>query len=220
MPLSGRHEPPPDDLTGSLEHHEPARRRVRAACGPTDADDARWCALVPAGDRVAFTEMFRAYADRLAAFAFVMVGSRETAEELVQDLFFRIWQLGEQWVVHGTLKSYLYSSIRNRALDARRRRTAARQMEARAAREDMPPAMAAPGATTERLLEQHDLAADLHRALDELPNQQRTVVRLRWLDQLSHAEIARVLGISVKTSENHLARAHARLRHILGSRYP
>lgn len=181
----------------------------------SEAADARWCALVATGDRAAFTEMFRAYADRLAAFAFTIVGTREVAEELVQDLFFTIWQRRETWVVHGTLKTYLYSSMRNRALDHLRSRRRFRHMEARAVHDDMSPATGTPALPAQRALEHEELAAHLSRAVDELPEQQRAVVRLRWFDQLSHAEIARIMDISVRTSENHLARAVARLRQVL-----
>jgi len=189
----------------------PERRADEGAAG----DEAHWVPLIALGDRQAFAEMFRAYAERLAAYAYLIVMTRDGAEEVVQDVFLSIWLRREQWALRGTLKQYLYGSVRNRALDVVKGRRARNRLAARATREDAPPAMAErerePGAT----LEVDEIGARVRRALDSLPEQQRAVIRLRWLDRLSHGEIAAVLGISVKTSENHANRAMQRLRELL-----
>jgi RNA polymerase sigma-70 factor (family 1) len=183
-------------------------------------DEARWIALVALGDRQAFAEMFRAYAERLAAYAYSIVTSRETAEEIVQDVFLAIWQRREQWLVRGTLKQYLYGSVRNGALDALKRRRARRRLWSRAHHESEPPAMSIPEPQPGAALESAEIAARVRAALESLPEQQRAVIRLRWLDRLSHGEIAGVLSISVKTSENHANRAMHRLRHLLAPLRP
>lgn len=184
------------------------------------ADDARWIALVALGDRQAFAEMFRAYAERLAAYAYSFVASRESAEEIVQDIFLAIWQRREQWLVRGTLKQYLYGSVRNGALDTLKTRRSRGRLRARALREDTPPAMAAAERQPGAALESAEITARVREALESLPEQQRAVIRLRWLDRLSHGEIAAVLGIAVKTSENHANRAMQRLRELLAPLRP
>ena len=85
--------------------------------------------------------MFRAYTERLAAYAYSIVTSRETAEEIVQDVFLAIWQRREQWLVRGTLKQYLYGSVRNGALNALKRRRRGGGLWSRAVTSSEPPAM-------------------------------------------------------------------------------
>jgi RNA polymerase sigma-70 factor (ECF subfamily) len=192
----------------------------RAGGGASGADEARWVALVAIGDRDAFGEMFLAYAERLAAYAYSLVGAREAAEEIVQDTFCAIWQRREQWVVHGTLTQYLYGSVRNRALDVLKGRRARRRLEAYASRDEVSPAMGRVGRGPLGDVERDEVAARVRAALAALPDQQRAVIRLRWLDRLTHGEIAAVLGISVKTSENHANRAIHRLRELLAALRP
>jgi RNA polymerase sigma-70 factor (ECF subfamily) len=66
-------------------------------------------------------------------------------------------------------------------------------------------------------IEREELSVRVREALHALPEQQRAVIHLRWIGHLTHAEIARVLGISVKTSENHANRAMQRLRQLLAA---
>jgi RNA polymerase sigma-70 factor (ECF subfamily) len=209
-PLSSPHE----QGSNVVPSQQPAEHPDSEA--PSGADDARWIALTVAGDQKAFAEMFRAYAEQLATYAYSIVDSLELAEEIVQDLFFSIWQRREQWVVQGTLKQYLYGSVRNRAFDVLKHRCTERRFHARAEAE----AVASSAVVSQKhgpltLLEHEELASRLQDAVSALPEQQRTIIRLRWFAHLTHAEIARVLGISVKTSENHANRALQRLRQLL-----
>lgn len=185
----------------------------------TTADDPRWVALVVLGDRAAFAEMFRAYAGRLAAYAYSLVESADSAEEIVQQVFVSIWQRREQWVIHGTLKQYLYASVRNASIDSLKRRRVRRRFRERALGEHAR-RFAAPEPGADVALESAEISARVREAIESLPEQQRAVIRLRWLDQLSHGEIAGVLGISVKTSENHANRAMQRLRQLLAPLRP
>ena len=75
-----------------------------------------WIAGVRAGDDRAFETMFRAYRDDLVAFAESLLRSHEAAQEIVQDLFLRIWQMRDLWEPRGPLNAYLYRATRNRAI--------------------------------------------------------------------------------------------------------
>src|ERR1041385_6504848 len=79
-------------------------------------------ARIRAGDRAAFEELFRSYYAPLASFAHAHLGSREAAEEIVQDVFLYIWAHRSQWQVTVHLRSYLYTAVLNRVRSAYRAR--------------------------------------------------------------------------------------------------
>lgn len=184
----------------------------------TDQPQPDWLRLVArvrAGDPAALEAIFHAFVLPLCAFAYRYVGSRDTAAELVQDVFERIWRGRERWVIEGSLRAYLYRATRNRVLDYAKhqrieRRWAERSLGERAAVE---PRVSSPA---ERTLESEELAAALERALDDLPERRRLVFLLRWREEKSYKEIARLMGVSVKTVENQMTRAIRTLRERLG----
>jgi RNA polymerase sigma-70 factor (ECF subfamily) len=65
--------------------------------------------------------MFRAYRDDLVGFAESLLRSREAAQEIVQDLFLRLWQMRDLWEPKGALNTYLFRATRNRAIMRLRR---------------------------------------------------------------------------------------------------
>lgn len=173
---------------------------------------------VRAGDERAFEGIFRAHYGSLCAFVNTLVHSRETAEEVVQSVFLKIWIQREQWTVRGNVRAYLFGAVRNQALNQLKRG----QME-RAWAED--------AVADEGILELHgtlpdpaaaveaeDMTRAVHQAIDQLPPRARMAVQLRWEGQLKHSEIAEVMGISVKGVENQLSRALEALRRLLPDR--
>jgi RNA polymerase sigma-70 factor (ECF subfamily) len=179
---------------------------------PRDDDEATWAPRIRAGDVRAFEALFRAYHARLVTFVEGYLHSREAAEEVVQDVFLKIWNGREGWEVRGSVRGYLYASARNTALNtARRRRLETRGLERLGAG---PGGVVAPlpeRGALERL-ESEETAAQVRRAIDHLPERSRQVVRLRWEHGLRYAEIAEIMGISVKGVENQLSRAMKTLR--------
>src|SRR5688500_10122781 len=69
----------------------------------------------------AFEDMFRAYAPRLCNFAYGYVRSRAIAEEVVQEVFFRLWDKRNEWKVTESTSAYLYRSVRNYSLNHNQR---------------------------------------------------------------------------------------------------
>jgi RNA polymerase sigma-70 factor (ECF subfamily) len=179
--------------------------------------DAMLVSRARAGDEAAFEAIFRRHYAPLCAFATRYVDDRALAEELVQDLFTQLWVDRARWEVRGTLASYLFAAARNRALNHRKRRALERDWadgESGAARDDVAElrwrAASAEDAHTQ--LESAEQRHHLDRAMASLPERCRLVMHLRWRDQLSYAEIAEVMGISVKGVENQLARGLKALR--------
>jgi len=163
-----------------------------------------------AGDAAAFEQLFRAYHVELRDFAARYVGSTSTGEELVHDLFVMIWARRAEWQVHGSLRGYLFSAVRNRAVSEIRRAILERRWRdspehaVEAERHDENPA--------ERNLEREERIRLVARVLEELPERCRIAVTLRWHRQLSYAEIAEVMGIAIKTVEIYLTRGANALR--------
>jgi len=169
----------------------------------TDADERAWADRIRAGDMDAFEALYRTYWQRLYSFAFRYVHSKEDAEEVAQEVFFRIWRGRAHWVPLGAVRNYLYLAVRNAARDRLERAAVARRWR-----------VGQVGTATEMQsdLEAAELVATVERALAELPPKRSAVCKLRLIDGLSYAQIADRLAICEKTVETQLARGLKSLR--------
>jgi RNA polymerase sigma-70 factor (ECF subfamily) len=184
--------------------------------GVTDRTDADLLAGLRAGDEGAFEAAFRAYHARLCGFAYRYLRNQADAEEVVQELFLSLWQKREALTIRSSLRAYLFAATHHRVLN----RNARARLEQRWLQEsggaDLDVAdLAVPA---DEVLQGAQLAARVQAALQTLAPGCRRVLQLRWLDQLSYAEIAEVLGISVKGVENQIARGRKALRAALQPR--
>jgi RNA polymerase sigma-70 factor, ECF subfamily len=185
--------------------------RVDAAeTGPTDEPDAL-VARVRAGDERALESLFRAHYAVLCDFANRYIRQDSLAEELVQDLFADLWARRESWHVRGSVRAYLFGAVRNRALNLRQRQSTERDWEHNEAIADVRE-LHQPPEHADEALNRADLQTRLDAALDSLPERCRLVMHLRWREQMRHAEIAAVMGISVKGVEIQLSRGLQAIR--------
>jgi RNA polymerase sigma-70 factor (ECF subfamily) len=182
-------------------------------------DWAPLVARVRAGDQTALGVIFRAFVLPLSAFAYRSVESRDTAAELVQDVFYRIWRGHAKWEVKGSLKTYLYRATRNRVIDFLRHEKIEGRWAERSVREHAADPVRS-HIPADEVMETQERVAALERALDALPERRRLVFVLRWREGLSHQEIADRMGVTVKTVENQLTRAIQALRERLGPSAP
>ncbi|QJR35688.1 RNA polymerase sigma-70 factor [Gemmatimonas groenlandica] len=163
------------------------------------------------GDSAAFERCFRTMHAPLVAFVARYVGDVARAEDVVQELFFALWRDRAKLEITGSLRAYLFSGARNRALNVRRRDLVERDWEADEAHADVRAFHPAPE-TPDATLEAAELTAQVASAFATLPERCRLAMHLRWREGLSYAEIAQVLGIGVKGVENQLARGLKALR--------
>ena len=147
----------------------------------------------------------------LVVFATRFVGDAARAEELVQDVFFDVWRRHEEWNVHGSVRAYLYATVRNRALNVRRRDGVEQDWAADEAHESVRALHAQP-VTPDHTLDVADMSTRLAEAMARLPSRCALMMQMRWHGGLSYAEIAESLSISVKGVENSLARGLKALR--------
>lgn len=178
----------------------------------SDLRAAEALARIRAGDRDAFERLFREWYARLADYALRLLGSRDAAEDAVQEVLVAVWQGRSGLPDAGSLAGYLHRAVRNRALNQlRSRQTAGRWL----ARQDPEPQIA-PEAETG--IEDRELDAAYRAALAELAPRNREIFVLSREQGLSYREIATTLGISVKTVETLMGRALKSLRERLTPR--
>ncbi len=140
------------------------------------------------------------------------VGSLETAEEIVQDVFLRVWQHRARLDPEGSLKALLYRSCHNAALNHLKHREIEQRWQRQALHAPEPPS-----APAESAAQEHELAHAIQHAVAALPERCRLVFLLSRDQGLSYADIARTLGISIKTVETQMGRALKALRGALAA---
>jgi RNA polymerase sigma-70 factor, ECF subfamily len=148
-----------------------------------------------------FEDLFRRYYARLCGFAFGFVGDRALAEEIVQDAFMSMWEKRGKLEVHTSMRAYLFAAVRNRALNKSSRVRMEERWQDENASSDVVPAA-----------DYSDIGDRVRAAIDSLPRACRTTLLLRWQEDMTYAEIAEALDVSVKTVENNLARARELMR--------
>ena len=149
--------------------------------------------------------MFRSHYPQLVGFAEAILRAREPAEDAAQDVMLELWRRRQEIVLETSLRAYLLRATRNRALNQIRHRRVAERV-----RPEAPGTGAAPSADQD--LAEQELSAAVARAVSDLPERCREVFELSRGHGLKYAEIAQVLGISIKTVETQMGRALRVLR--------
>lgn len=156
------------------------------------------------GDASAFEEIFHAYRDRIYATAYKLMGGHTHAEEIVQDVFLKIWLSRDALPQITHFRAYLFTTARNHIFNclkqlARERTTGLTVVE---------PACKG---TEERVLSR-DLERVLQNAVRQLPPQQERVYHLSKVEGRPRHEVADLLQLSPETVKVHLARAMRSIR--------
>jgi RNA polymerase sigma-70 factor (ECF subfamily) len=159
------------------------------------------------GDERALEAVFRAHYATMCGVVRRIVFAPDVAEELVQDVFFKLWTKREQLVQIDALRTYLYRAARNTALNHLRRQKLEVAHEEREAAKGEPMAEA-----TDDSAAAGDLAAAVQAAINRLPSRCREIFLLSRDAGLTYGEIAAELGISIKTVETQMGRALKSLR--------
>ena len=182
-----------------------ARRAPAHGAPSPDASERELLARIRAGDARAFETLFSSHYEGMCALAYILIRSRDAAEDIVANVFRNLWRRHRDWDPGGPLRTYLLTATRNEALNVLRSIRRQQGLEERLAREEMVPLAAA--VNPETAVEASEIGADVERAAAALPPQCRNVFLLRWTEGLRHREIAERLSLSVKTVEMHMTRA-------------
>lgn len=155
------------------------------------------------GDESAYEQLINTAFTPLTYFAYELVGSYESAEDIVQDVFIKILELGETFEPRGPLPVYLYSAVRNRALNVLRHSAVAQRHVAAALHDE---------ATSSQTSGDQPSFNDIDTYLNGLTERQRTAVYLRFVDQRTVPEISAILQVSQTAVEGLLRRALKTIR--------
>jgi RNA polymerase sigma-70 factor (ECF subfamily) len=158
------------------------------------------------GEQAAFESLFREHYGSLVRLAERLVRSRDLAEDTVQEVLLNLWRQRETVRVEDSLRAYLHRSVRNRALNHIRNERVRRE----AAPQILDDLSSERDGDSELIGEEIETA--VRHAVSELPPRCREVFELSRSQGLKYAEIAEVLGISVKTVETQMGRALKTLR--------
>jgi RNA polymerase sigma-70 factor (ECF subfamily) len=167
---------------------------------------------IRAGDRVTFDAWYVANREPLEIFAYYYLKSRDLAEEIVQDVFVSIWLGRHHWNVRGSLRAYLYGAVRNEAWNYLRHQRVIERTNVWATGSHATPGMSTPTPLPDEQVVDADDRARLTIAVQRLPPRQREALILRWHEDLSAAEIARIMGIADSVARKLLVKALRNLR--------
>ncbi|MFA5244858.1 MAG: RNA polymerase sigma-70 factor [Pedobacter sp.] len=169
--------------------------------------DEKLSVLLFEGDGDAFEEIFNRYWLKLYGVAIKRVKYRETAEEIIQDLFTQLWTKRESIQIHTSLAGYLFTSVRYLVLN---------HIQKEIVRENYKDSFQAVNTfshnSTEETVFLNELIRNIEKEVTYLPPQCRSVFELSRKENKTNREIAEVLGISEKTVEGHLTKAIKHLK--------
>ena len=151
------------------------------------------------GEEPAFRQLFEMYRERLFVFARQIAHSTADAEEIVQDIFLKLWEGRAHLAQVSYPRKYIYTMARNRALD--HLASIARNKKAIQA---LYINIAAGNNPTDELLQAQESQQLIYKALSQLPEKKQTIFWLSRRDGLTHQEIAERMGMSVQTVKNNL----------------
>jgi len=166
------------------------------------------------GDIQSFEMLFRSYYEPLCRYACQFVENMETAEEIVQDLFYTIWKDRQSLQIFTSVNGYLYRSVKNRALqqvEKIRIRDAYREMYAETTTIDT--------YTPQEELEYKELERQIQEVLYHLPERRQKIFYMNRMEGKKYSEIAQELHISVKTVEADISKTLQTLRNEYHSIY-
>lgn len=178
-------------------------------------DEIHLLERIRAGDSDAFDAVFRANYAALVGSAERILGRRDVAEEIVQDVMLELWRRRETLAVEDSLRGYLFRATRNRSLNHLRHGAIEKRAEPELAAN-----RAESGSSAHAALVEEEIEVAVKRAVADLPARCREVFELSRMHGLRYSEIATTLGISVKTVEAQMGKALRLLRERLAQWLP
>lgn len=167
-------------------------------------------------DKEAFSGIYYQYKDKLYGFAYGLTNSVEKSEDLVHDVFLKLWLNRKSADKIENLNAWLFRTAQNQFVDAVRRfsKSILVLSEYFKTREE------ADNNTPVDLLIMKELKEKLEEAIRHLPPQQRKIFCMHREEGLPHSKIAEKLNLSTSTTQNHINQAFANIRRYLSHEYP
>lgn len=181
-----------------------------------EQSEAEIIADVTTGSEMAFERFFKTYYESLCAYAYVLLHDRDLAEEMVQQVFYKLWEKKEQLNIHTSVKAFLYRSVYNECLNHLKhdKHKLAHQNHS------LYVAAYAYQEQTDDKVKLSELQSRLTDAIQDLPEQCRNIFYMNRMEELKYREIAEQLGLSIKTVEAQISKALRILRTKLADLLP
>jgi RNA polymerase sigma-70 factor (ECF subfamily) len=162
----------------------------------TEKSDAELAQQISSSNSIAFKSVYDRYSEILFHYIWSRVDCTNIAEEMVQEVFVRLWHSREKLETKKTLKPYLFRIANNLIVDYfRKQKVRNRFIEEEKQK------------TNIEASEDIELKTRLNIAIKKLPEKYRTVFILHHIKEYEYKEIAQVCHVSVKTVENRMKRA-------------
>lgn len=163
-------------------------------------------------DKIFFRSLFDEHYRPLCNFAYRITGDIDQAEDIVQDVFVKLWNTKEMLQKDKNVRSYIYMMVRNHSLEIVRREGIGAKInkEILYLHTDKSASM-----IDDEEIEKYKLIDKIYVSIRQLPPKCSEVFTMSKINGLSYAQIAERLDISVKTVENHISKALRLLREML-----
>lgn len=163
---------------------------------------------VEAGDQLAFRELYHIYNTRLHYFAFALVKTREAAEEIVEDVFIRLWNQRSTITTINNLRIYLYTATKNTALNYLAKKAKENIVEPF---DNIDITLQETGISPEQIMITAETYKKIRQAVETLPPRCKMIFKLIREDGLRYKEVAEILNISINTIDAQMAIAIQRI---------
>ncbi|WP_188112012.1 RNA polymerase sigma-70 factor [Aquimarina sp. RZ0] len=162
-----------------------------------------------ADNNQALESLFKKYYKVLVIFSNNYIHDRAIAEDLVQDVFVMIFEKRETLKIHTSIKSFLYTSVRNHTLNY------IKKSKSLVHHQHILNDIDAMDTDVSEMIDLAELSEKLYKAIDKLPSQNQKIFRMSKLDGYSNQEIADQLGLTKRTVETHISNALKKLKELV-----
>lgn len=165
-----------------------------------EEDEMEWIRRLKNDDVLAFEAMYYRYSGYLFNYCLEFTKSKENAEELVQDVFLKLWNFRKEIRTEQSMKGLLFTIARTRLLNSLSKNV--RMVVYNDALEQID---CASDDATDREVEYNEFVGRLNRAMNRLPAKQREIIRLSKIHHFTNRQIAEKLSLSEQTVKNQLS---------------
>lgn len=169
------------------------------------------------GDRSAISELIERHSQRVRSYIGMMVKDDDVADDIFQETFIKAVKVIDEggYTDSGKFLSWVLRIAHNRVLDHFRREKSSRQLNEKEAGYDVLGSLRLAENTVEDNIVHNELMETVRRLVEELPDDQREVVRLRYYSKLSFQEIAEQTEVSINTALGRMRYALINLRRMI-----
>jgi RNA polymerase sigma-70 factor, ECF subfamily len=165
-------------------------------------DETEIVNLLKAGEKTVFEQLFKEHYKPLCSYANTILKDIDLAEEMVQNMFVKLWEKRQMLNITVSVKSYLFRSVHNVCLNNIKHekiKQVYKEYNAEQYRNNFESA-------TQKIYGK-ELEAGIYKAIEKLPQQCKLIFKMSRFEELKYKEIAETLEISVKTVENQMSKA-------------